>query len=976
MDQSNTAQVKPSTTFNTELQYLNEETNLVMLSQLPILPEILKNLNLMRRVLAYRILTHLSCSARYFAHSSYSTTDFRVQHEGNCNIRNVNDKSDGFRKVGSGFQGELSFGASVNYNVEDEGDDDDEVGEEEGSSDDESLELIGSFRGNHKQRENIARVEIDENEFRHPLVKEVCRLITLRSAWNPKLEGQLRHLLRSLKPPHVCAILRSQVDERVALNFFYWADRQWRYKHNTIVYYTLLDVLSKTKLCQGARRILRLMTRRGIECPPEVFGYVMVSYSRAGKLRNALRILTLMQKAGVEPNLSICNTAIYVLVKGNKLEKSLRFLERMRITGIEPDIVTYNCLIKGYCDLHRSEDGLKLIAEMPSKGCLPDKVSYYTVMVYFCKEKKIEEVMQLMKSMVSDSTLIPDQVTYNTLIHTLSKHGHADDALNFLREAEDKGFHIDKIGYSAIVHSFCKEGRMEEAKSLVNNMYSRGCIPDVVTYTAIINGFCRTRKIDEAKKMLQQMYKHGCKPNTVSYTALLNGLCHNEKSLEAREMINVSEEHWWTPNAITYSVVMHGLRREGKLSEACELVREMVEKGFFPTPVEINQLIQSLCRNKEVVEAKLFLQECLNKGCAVNVVNFTTVIHGFCQTDDLEAALSMLDDMYLSNKHPDAVTYTALADALGKKGRLDMASELIVKMLSKGLDPTPVTYRTVVHRHCQWGRVDDMLKLLKKMLARQPFGTVYNQVIEKLCAFGNLEEADKLLGEVLRTASKVDANTCHVLMESHLTKGAAMSAYKVACRMFSRNLIPDLKLCEKIIWYGAWKKRSKKEKVQLTSTLKSMLTNISSMAVLTEHSFLEAYAGESIEGSSTAKFSTGDIISMNSAIIASSNPDDLNDLCYAVLALFPCRFAKMEGITAGLCLKGQSIPRVVCIHVWKSLHSCYSWILSSDHRKWMMPYLERFSTHMKYDIFRVVYVNGDSVANLNYVPQSSSDVGK
>ncbi|KAF1881993.1 hypothetical protein Lal_00038637 [Lupinus albus] len=195
-----------------------------------------------------------------------------------------------------------------------------------------------------------------------------------------------------------------------------------------------------------------------------------------------------------------------------------------------------------------------------------------------------------------------------------------------------------------------------------------------------------------------------------------------------------------------------------------------------------------------------------------------------------------------------------------------------------------------------------------------------------------------------------------------------------------------------IIWYGAWQKQSKKEKVQLTSTLtqvtfynvhqietshgyevhvcakKSMLTNISSMAVLTEHSFLEAYAGESIDGSSTAKFSTGDIISMNSSVITSSDPNDLNDLCYAVLAIFRCRFAKMEGITAGLCLKGQNIPRVVCIHVWKSLHSCYSWILNSDHRKWMMPYLERFSIDMKYDIFRAVYVSGDSVLNLNYVP--------
>jgi pentatricopeptide repeat protein len=154
--------------------------------------------------------------------------------------------------------------------------------------------------------------------------------------------------------------------------------------------------------------------------------------------------------------------------------------------------------------------------------------------------------------------------------------------------------------------------------------------------------------------------------------------------------------------------------------------------------------------------------------------------------------------MYLSNKHPDAITYTTLFDALGKKGRLDEAAELIVKMLGKGLDPTPVTYRAVIHRFCQWRRVDDMMKLLEKMLSRKPFKTVYNQVIEKLCDFGNLEEAEELLGKILRNASKLDAKTCHVLMESYLTKGVAISAYKVACQMFRRNLIPDLKLCEKV----------------------------------------------------------------------------------------------------------------------------------------------------------------------------------
>lgn len=54
------------------------------------------------------------------------------------------------------------------------------------------------------------------------------------------------------------------------------------------------------------------------------------------------------------------------------------------------------------------------------------------------------------------------------------------------------------------------------------------------------------------------------------------------------------------------------------------------------------------------------------------------------------------------------------------------------------------------------------------------------------------------MGEVLRTASRIDARTCHVLMQSLISKGDPFPAYKVACRMFNRNLMPDLKLCKKV----------------------------------------------------------------------------------------------------------------------------------------------------------------------------------
>ncbi|CAL0329748.1 unnamed protein product [Lupinus luteus] len=167
-----------------------------------------------------------------------------------------------------------------------------------------------------------------------------------------------------------------------------------------------------------------------------------------------------------------------------------------------------------------------------------------------------------------------------------------------------------------------------------------------------------------------------------------------------------------------------------------------------------------------------------------------------------------------------------------------------------------------------------------------------------------------------------------------------------------------------IIWFGAWQKQNSDEKEKLIINLKSMLTNVKKMAVLVEHNFLDAYAGESRDGSTNVKFCTGDIISITTATTPTTK---LDDLCYSVLAIFKSRFAETGGINAGLCLKGQSIPSVVCIQVWKSLQFCYSWVLNSDHRKWMIPYLESFSINMKYDIYRIVYVSGEHVVNLPYI---------
>lgn len=135
----------------------------------------------------------------------------------------------------------------------------------------------------------------------------------------------------------------------------------------------------------------------------------------------------------------------------------------------------------------------------------------------------------------------------------------------------------------------------------------------------------------------------------------------------------------------------------------------------------------------------------------------------------------------------------------------------------------------------------------------------------------------------------------------------------------------------------------------------SVLSNVASMAVLIDHSFFEAYAGESRDGSPAARFSTGDIVSLNSATLSAKGSNVVS------CAIFKDRFRKMEGAKAGVCLRSQSLPRIACLFVWRSLQFCYTYILTSDYRNTILPHLDGFALNVKYDVFRVVYVGGDTV---------------
>ncbi|CAN1302387.1 hypothetical protein LINPERPRIM_LOCUS25434 [Linum perenne] len=158
-----------------------------------------------------------------------------------------------------------------------------------------------------------------------------------------------------------------------------------------------------------------------------------------------------------------------------------------------------------------------------------------------------------------------------------------------------------------------------------------------------------------------------------------------------------------------------------------------------------------------------------------------------------------------------------------------------------------------------------------------------------------------------------------------------------------------------ILWYGGWSKKSTQNKHLLTAAVESRLAKlVSGKAIMMEHGFYDAYAGETKDGSSAAKFSTGDAVTMCVLVPKSVSVNRYEDLSYANLAVFKSSFSKMKGAVSGVCLGCPTLPRLACFYVWTSLRDCYSWLLnnSSDCRSSDQTFLH----HIKYDIFTVAYV--------------------
>ncbi|KAL4200602.1 hypothetical protein AMTRI_Chr02g254420 [Amborella trichopoda] len=167
-----------------------------------------------------------------------------------------------------------------------------------------------------------------------------------------------------------------------------------------------------------------------------------------------------------------------------------------------------------------------------------------------------------------------------------------------------------------------------------------------------------------------------------------------------------------------------------------------------------------------------------------------------------------------------------------------------------------------------------------------------------------------------------------------------------------------------VVWYGAWTKRSTDQgEIANIPLVQALLRSASHQATILDTGLFQVCFGESKDGIPASKFSSGDTVSIHMLF---TGLDNLYNLTYGCMALAKSYFSNVEGVSSASCLSSLDNPKVLCLHVWKSLDMCYSWLLGLDGGTTMRPLISHLVKDIKYDVFKVVYVMGDEIMCLNY----------
>ncbi|WVZ12405.1 hypothetical protein V8G54_016935 [Vigna mungo] len=360
---------------------------------------------------------------------------------------------------------------------------------------------------------------------------------------------------------------------RPVYRFFLYTESQPSFKHTTVSFNKMLDVVGKSRNIDLFWELLNDMARRGF-VSDRTFVIALKTLGGARELKKCVEFFHLMNSNGCEYNLGTLNKVVEAMCKCKLVEEAKFVVFKLREL-VRPDGVTYKWLVGGYCDKGDLVEASKIWNLMEDEGFEPDVDAVEKMMETFFKVNQYGEALRLFETLRFKRMDELGVSTYGLVIRWLCKKGMMAQAHEVFEEMRETGVRVDNTILGHIVYGLMTRRRVREAYQVFEGIEA----PDLSVYHGLIKGLLRLRRASEATQVFREMVRRGCEPTMHTYIMLLQGHLGRRGRKGSDPLVNFD------------TIFVGGMVKAGKSKEATKYVERVINRGMEVPRFDYNKFL-------------------------------------------------------------------------------------------------------------------------------------------------------------------------------------------------------------------------------------------------------------------------------------------------------------------------------------------------------------------------------------------------
>ncbi|GLJ11411.1 hypothetical protein SUGI_0166570 [Cryptomeria japonica] len=311
--------------------------------------------------------------------------------------------------------------------------------------------------------------------------QRICSILNEGLEDYDAFEQKLAPFISRLSPELVCRVIGStsistSASARPTMSFFFWAQHQPGYRHNSATFDAAIQFAAKSRDFQLMSTLLKECKRWGFSFTPKTFSFVAVEGGalKSPMLGAVLRSIHEMNRWNTRgKNRDAFDALTSTLCNANHLDAALEVLRGMVSAGFCLTAHTYNILVTALCREDRLDDAKLLIKHMRDKGSCPTTITYNRLLKAYIEKDRLREASELVDSM-TEAGCTADSFTYTQLIDFACRNRLPYMGLKLLRKMEYSGFKPMQAAYNTLVKCFESLGQFDEADKLIAESEKKG----------------------------------------------------------------------------------------------------------------------------------------------------------------------------------------------------------------------------------------------------------------------------------------------------------------------------------------------------------------------------------------------------------------------------------------------------------------------------------------------------------------------